>query len=72
MYYISNIKQDLIDYNDTVNQGENYNGTTTTWANVIKHYNQDLYAIMKHPKYNADFYELETLEGWYKPEEDEA
>ena len=69
MYYISNIEQDLINYNDTVNQGENYNGTTTNWANIIKHYNEELYAIMKHPKYSAELEELETLNGWYNNEE---
>ena len=69
MHYISNIEQDLIDYNNMVNQGENYNGTTITWANVIKHYNQELYAIMKHPKYDANLDAIETLDGWHKPEE---
>jgi hypothetical protein len=68
MYYISNIEQDLIDYNDMVNQGENYNGTTTTWANVIKHYDLDLYAILKHPKYNTDLETINNLDGWYEQE----
>lgn len=67
MYYISNIKQDLIDYNNKVDQGENYNGITTTWANVIKHYNEDLWAIVKHTKYDAELETLETLDGWHEP-----
>ena len=64
MYYISNIEQDLIDYNNLVNQGENYNGTTTTWANIIKHYNQDLWAVVANDKYIADLQTLDKLEGW--------
>ena len=67
MYYTSINEQDLIDYNDLVNQGENYNGTTLRWANVIKHYNQDIWAIMKHPSYDAQLDTTETLEGWYEP-----
>ena len=64
MYYISNNINDLIDYVEQVNQGENYNGTTTTWANIIKHYNQDLWAVVAHPKYIDNFQTLDKLEGW--------
>ena len=64
MYYISTNINDLIDYVEQVNQGENYNGTTTTWANIIKHYNQDLWAVVANDKYIADLQTLDKLEGW--------
>ena len=64
MYYISTNINDLIDYVEQVNQGENYNGTTTTWANIIKHYNQDLWAVVANHKYIADLQTLNKLEGW--------
>ena len=64
MYYISTNINDLIDYVEQVNQGENYNGTTTTWANIIKHYNEDLWAVVAHTKYIADLQTLDKLEGW--------
>ena len=67
MYYISTIEQELIDYLESVNQSENYNGTTTTWANVIKHYNQDLWAVKAHPRYESNLATLDNLEGWYEP-----
>ena len=64
MYYISTNINDLIDYVEQVNQGENYNGTTTTWANIIKHYNEDLWAVVANDKYIADLQTLDKLEGW--------
>ena len=69
MYYISNIKQDLIDYNNMVNQGENYNGTTTKWAEVIEHKDGGQFAILKNSKYiDTDLTEVENLDGWYNEE----
>ena len=39
-------------YDDKVTQGENYNGTTTRWAEPRQHPTQtDLYAIVKHKNY---------------------
>jgi len=67
MYYESNIEQDLIDYLESVNQSENYNGGTTTWSNIIKHYQEDRYAIIAHPRYESNLATLDNLEGWYEP-----
>ena len=66
MYYTSTNQNDLIAYVERVNVGEQYNGTTTTWANVIKHYNEDLWAVKTHPKYEEELDTLEVLDGWYE------
>lgn len=69
MYYTSTNINDLIDYVEQVNNGENYNGTTTTWAKVIKHYNEDRWAIVANPKYSAELETLDNLNGWIQQDE---
>lgn len=67
MYY-TGTEEECNDYLQTVNKGENYSGTTTTWANVIKHYSQNLYAIVKHDKYSAELSTLDSLSSdWFPP-----
>jgi len=56
MEYIKGTKQECEAYNDEVTQGENYQGSTSKWSNVIKI--KDEYFILKHPKYAT---ELEIL-----------
>ena len=68
MYYTSQNRSELVAYNEAVNTGEGYNGTTTTWAEVIDHPNGADYAILKHPKYDAELTELETLTSDWFPE----
>ena len=68
MYYTSQNRNELVAYNESVNSGEGYSGTTTTWANVIEHPNGADYAILKHPKYDAELTELETLTSDWFPE----
>jgi len=68
MYYTSQNRSELVAYNEAVNIGEGYNGTTTTWAEVIDHPNGADYAILKHPKYDAELTELETLTSDWFPE----
>jgi len=68
MYYTSQNRSELVAYNEAVNSGEGYNGTTTTWAEVIDHPNGADYAILKHPKYDAELTELETLTSDWFPE----
>ena len=68
MYYISDNKEDLIQYNQRVAEGEQYDGTfTTDWANIIEHQNGNQFAIFKHEKY--DDLNLKTLndldESWF-------
>ena len=65
MYYISKNIKDLQDYNDLVNKGENYNGTTQEWSTIVKHYKEDLFAIIVNEKYNFDLEVLDLLDGWY-------
>lgn len=66
MYYTSQNRSELVAYNEAVNSGEGYNGTTTQWAEFIEHPNGADYAILKHPKYDAELTELETLTSdWF-------
>ena len=59
MYYTSENKNDLIDYNNEVTEKEGYKSTTVKWSSVVEHQNGIDYAIKKHDKYLCD---LETLE----------
>jgi hypothetical protein len=68
MYYTSQNREELIAYNEAVNSGEGYNGTTTTWAKIIERPNATDYAILKHKKYEAELTELETLTSDWFPE----
>ena len=68
MYYTSQNREELVAYNKAVNSGEGYSGTTTTWAEIIEHPNGADYAILKHPKYDAELTELETLTSDWFPE----
>ena len=70
MYYTSTNKADLEAYNDKVIWGENYDGVyTTDWASIIEHPNGVDYAMVKHPKYDAELTLLETLGADWYPEE---
>lgn len=68
MYYTSQNRSELVAYNEAVNSGEGYSGTTTTWAKIIEHPNGADYAILKHKKYEAELTELETLTSDWFPE----
>lgn len=66
MYYIGT-KDEVDAYNEIVTSGENYQGTTSKWAEPIKHPTQDAYAIIKHPNYSVPLNELQSLtEDWYE------
>ena len=66
MYYTSTNKQDLDSYNEHVSSGENYNGVTTRWAEIIEHPNGADYAILKHKNYEAELTIEESLsEDWF-------
>ena len=73
MYYTSTNREELVAYNEAVNTGEGYNGTTTTWATIIEHPNGVDYAILKHPNYDAELTLVESLsDDWFPNiEEDE-
>ncbi len=71
MYYTSTNRAELVAYNEAVNSGEGYNGTTTQWANVIEHPNGVDYAILKHPNYDAVLTLVESLsDDWFPPIEE--
>lgn len=66
MYYISENKQDLEDYNQKVIEGEKYDGTTTTdWATIIEHQNGNLFAILKHDNYHSPLQSVSDLDDWF-------
>jgi hypothetical protein len=65
MYYISENKTNLENYNQLVNNGENYKGTTNNWGEVIKHFELELYAIIVNDKYTSRLEIIENLEGWF-------
>ena len=66
MYYTSQNRSELVAYNEAVNSGEGYNGTTTQWAEIIEHLNGTDYAILKHPNYDAELTMGESLsEDWF-------
>ena len=66
MYYTSTNRSELVAYNESVNSGEGYNGTTTTWAKIIEHPNGTDFAILKHEKYDAELTLVESLgDDWF-------
>jgi len=70
MYYTSTNKADLEAYNKKVVWGENYDGVyTTDWAQVIEHPNGVDFAMLKHPNYDAELIEIETLGADWFPDE---
>jgi len=70
MYYTSTNKADLEAYNDKVVWGESYDGVyTTDWAQVIEHPNGVDFAMLKHPNYDAELTELETLGADWFPDD---
>lgn len=70
MYYTSNNKKDLEEYNAMVTLGEGYNGTTQRWANIIEHKDGGQFAIMKNDSYiDSSLTEVNNLDGWFVIEE---
>jgi hypothetical protein len=65
MYYISGNKIELEEYNELVNDNENYMGTTNNWGEVIKHFELELYGIIINNKYTSRLEIIENLNGWF-------
>jgi len=66
MYYTSTNREELVAYNEAVNSGEGYNGTTAQWAEIIEHPNGKDLAILKHPSYEAELTLVESLgDDWF-------
>ncbi len=68
MYYTSTNREELVAYNESVNSGEGYSGTTTQWATIIEHPNGTDYAIKKHPNYDAELTLVESLSNDWFPD----
>ncbi len=52
MYYTSQDRQTLQDYNDKIVASEGYDGVRCVrWADVIEHQDGDQFAIIKHTGY---------------------
>ena len=76
MYYTSQDKETLDDYNAKVVTGENYDGTTTVlWANVVEHHEGGQFAILKHSGYQLidgeeDAPTVDSIADFFPPLED--
>ena len=65
MYY-KGTKQECEDYNNQVTLGENYQGSTTFWANVTSNQNGQGFAILKHESYESDMTLIDKIpDGWF-------
>jgi len=58
MIYIGSL-QNCQNYLEEVNSGENYQDTTTNWAEIRKKPSANIYAIPKHEEYSTE--ELEEV-----------
>lgn len=76
MYYTSQDKKTLDDYNGKVVTGENYDGTTTVlWANVVEHHEGGQFAVLKHNGYalidgEEDAPTVDNISDFFPPLED--
>ena len=69
MYYISNNRSELENYNELVTSSEEYDGKfTTAWADIIEHKSGGLFAIFKHENYPAELEEIDNLDDWFNLE----
>jgi len=65
MYY-RGTKIECEDYNIKVTLGENYQGSTDSWANVISNQNEQGFAILKHESYESDMTLIDKIpDSWY-------
>ena len=69
MYYISQNRSELEDYNKLVTESEAYDGRfTTDWASIIEHQNGNLFAIFKHENYPVELEQINNLDDWFNLE----
>ena len=65
MYY-KGTKTKCEAYNQLVTLGENYQGSTTSWANVTSNQNGIDFAILKHESYESDMTLIDKIpNSWY-------
>jgi len=68
MYY-QGTKTKCEDYNTKVTLGENYQGSTNSWANVTKNQNKKDFAILKHESYESDMTLIDKIPDSWKNKE---
>ena len=65
MYY-KGTKTKCEDYNTKVTSKENYQGSTNSWANVIRNENKQGFAILKHENYESDMTLIDKIpDSWF-------
>jgi hypothetical protein len=65
MYY-KGTKTKCEAYNTKVTSKENYQGSTNSWANVIRNENGQGFAILKHENYESDMTLIDKIpDSWY-------
>ena len=65
MYY-RGTKIECEDYNTKVTLGENYQGSTDSWSNVISNQNEQGFAILKHKNYQSDITLIDKIpDSWF-------
>ena len=65
MYY-KGTKTKCEDYNAKVTEGENYQDSTNSWANVTSNQNEEGFAILKHENYESDMTLIDKIpDSWY-------
>ena len=65
MYY-TGTKEQCEDYNTKVTEGENYQVSTNSWANVTSNQNGEGFAILKHKNYQSDMTLIDKIsDSWY-------
>ena len=65
MYY-KGTKTKCEDYNTKVALGENYQGSTNSWANITSNQNGEGFAILKHENYESDMTLIDKIpDSWY-------
>ena len=65
MYYIGT-KEECEAYNNQVTLVENYQGSTTSWANVTSNQNGEGFAILKHKNYESKMTLIDKIpDSWY-------
>ena len=69
MYY-KGTQTECENYNAKVTLGENYQSSTTSWANIIKNQNGQGFAIAKHDNYESDMTLINKIpDSWYNNNE---
>ena len=68
MYY-RGTKIECEAYNAIVTEGENYQGSTNSWANVIRNENGQGFAILKHENYESEMTLIDKIpDSWFNEE----